>query len=125
MELMDIVVTVLIGIGIGVGMIVVYVWYLYRDLKNRIDCMIDEVIQEAEADMVGLDIEIDKGTYFCYNSKDKQFICQGTTVEEIKRAFGERYPTKTAYLASGDPAVVEHFKTELLKLAQNENSTGQ
>ena len=120
MEFKDIVVSVLIGVGIGCGMVVLYALYLYRDLKSRIDQMIAEVVAEAEDSMVGLDIEVDNGVYFCYNNKDKQFICQGTSVAEIKRAFGERFPTKTAYLAGGDPAVVEQFKTELLKLAINE-----
>lgn len=125
MEFNDIVVSIVIGIGIGFGMIVIYAWYLYRNLKNRIDQMIAEVIAEAEASMVGLDIEVDNGVYFCYNNEDKQFVCQGSTVGEIAVAFRARFPTKTAYLADGDPAVVEQFKTELLKLATNENSTGQ
>jgi hypothetical protein len=125
MELMDIVVTVLIGVGIGVGMIVLYAWYLYRDLKDRVDQMIDEVLAEAEADLVGLDIEVDQGRYFCYNSKDKQFVCQGSTVAEIKQAFESRHPGKTAYLAGGDPEVVATIKTELLKVASNENSISQ
>jgi len=99
----------------------VYAWYLYRDLKSRVDQMIAEVIAEAEDNLVGLDIELDKDTYFCYNNEDKQFICQGKTVAEIKQAFHARYPTKTAYLAGGDPEVVEHFKTELLKLAVDES----
>ena len=125
MELHDIVVTILIGIGIGFGMVILYAWYLYRDLKSRIDQMIKEVIEEAEADLVGLDIEVDNGVYFCYNHNDKQFVCQGNTVAEIKRAFGARFPGKTAYLAGGDPEVVAQFKTELLKLAIDENSPSQ
>jgi len=125
MELSDIFVTVMIGIAIGCGMVVLYAWYLYRDLKSRIDQMIAEVIKEAEADLVGLDIEVDNGVYFCYNHDDKQFVCQGTTVAEIKQAFRERFPTKTAYLAGGNPTVIAELKTELLKLGINENSTGQ
>ena len=125
MELMDVVITILIGIGIGISMIVLYAWYLYQNLKNRIDRMIKEVVDEAAADIVGLDIEVDQGRYFCYNSEDKQFVCQGTTVEEIKRAFQDRFPGKTAYLAGGDPVVVEQFRTELAQLRTNENSTGQ
>lgn len=123
MELHDIVVSVLIGLGVGCGMIVLYAWYLYRDLKARVDRMIAEVVAETEANLVGLDIELDNGVYFCYNNEDKQFVCQGSSVAEIKRVFGERFPTKTAYLAGGDPEVVEQFKTELLKLATDENST--
>jgi hypothetical protein len=125
MELNDFIVAVLVGIATGFGMVVLYAWYLYRDLKSRINKMIAEVIAEAEASMVGLDIELDNGVYFAYNSEDKTFICQGTTVGEIAVAFRARYPTKTAYLAGGEPAVVEQFKTELLKLAKNETSTSQ
>lgn len=127
MELSDIVVTVLIGMGIGFGMIVAYAWYLYRNLKARVDEMIAEVIAEAEANMVGLDIETENGVYFCYDSKDKTFICQGATVGEIALAFRSRYPTKTAYLAGGDEAVVAKFKEELLKLKleTDEASTSQ
>ena len=124
MELADIVVAILIGIGIGFGIVGLYIWILYHRIKDRVDQMIREVVDEAEASLVGLDIEVDNGVYFCYNSKDKQFVCQGSTVAEIRRAFGERYPGKTAYLAGGDPEVVAEFKTELLKLAINETSTG-
>ena len=82
--------------------------------------MVEEVVREAEENLIGLDIEVDNGVYFCYNNQDKQFVCQGTTVQEIKQAFRDRFPTKTAYLAGGDPAVVAELKTELLKLAINE-----
>jgi hypothetical protein len=125
MELMDIVVILLVGIGIGFGMLCLYVWVLYQRIKSQVDRMVREVIEEAEADLVGLDIEVDKGRYFCYNHNDKQFVCQGGTVAEIKQAFQARYPGKTAYLAGGDPEVVATFKTELLKLSTNENSSSQ
>lgn len=123
MELIDIVVTIGIGIVIGFGMVAVYVWYLWYSIAKHIDRLVDEVVREAEIELVGLDIEVDKGVYFCYNSIDKQFICQGNTVAEIREGFRQRFPNKTAYLAGGDPAIVEQLKTELLKLAQNENST--
>jgi hypothetical protein len=125
MELVDILSAVGVGTLIGFVIVGFYVWILYRRLKGRIDQMIAEVIEEAEANLVGLDIEVDNGTYFCYNNEDKQFVCQGSTIAEIKRAFQERFPGKTAYLAGGDPRVIAEFKTELLKLGINENSTGQ
>ena len=126
MELVDIAVAIIVGIGIGFGMIAIYVWFfLYLPIKSRVDSMIKQVVEQARVGLVGLDIEVDNGIYFCYNSEDKQFVCQGTTVFEIREGFQKRFPEKTAYLAGGDPAVVEQFKTELLKLAQNENSTSQ
>ena len=116
---------VIIGVGIGIALVMLYAWSVYRGLVRRVDRIVLDMVAEAENSMIGLDIELDRGVYFCYNNKDQQFVCQGTTVAEIRQVFGERFPTKTAYLAGGDPAVVEQFKTELSKLAQNENSTLQ
>ena len=125
MELTDILAGILMGAGIAFAMVGIYVWILYHRLKSRIDRAVSELINEAEVNLVGLEIEVDNGRYFCYNNKDKQFVCQGSTITEIKQEFQERFPGKTAYLAGGDPAVVEQFKTELLQLAQHENSTSQ
>jgi hypothetical protein len=125
MELNDIIAGIFIVLGIGFMLLVMYVWILYQRIKGRIDDMVDRIINEAEADLVGLDIEVDQGRYFCYNSEDKQFVCQGATVAEIRTAFQARFPDKTAYLAGGDPRVVAELKTELLKLGINENSTSQ
>jgi hypothetical protein len=123
MELVDILSAIGIGTLIGIGIVGFYVWILYRRLKGRIDQMIKEVIEEAEANLVGLDIELDNGTYFCYNNEDKQFVCQGKTVSEIRTAFQDRFPGKTAYLAGGDPRVVAELKTELLKLATDDSNS--
>ena len=125
MELNEILGGILMGIGIGFVMLAGYVWILYQRIKGRVDAMIQDIIDQAEADLIGLDVEQDNGKYFCYNNKDKQFVCQGATVGEIAVAFRARYPGKTAYLAGGDPRVVAEFKTELLKLGTNETSTGQ
>jgi hypothetical protein len=125
MELNDIIAGILMGVGIAFVMVGLYVWILYQRIKGRVDSMVREMIEEYEANLVGLDIELDNGTYFCYNNKDKQFVCQGSTVAEIRQAFQDRFPDKTAYLAGGDPAVVAELKTELLKLGINETSPGQ
>ena len=120
MELNEILGGILMGIGIGFVVLGLYIWILFQRIRGRVDDMVKQIIQQAEADLIGLDIELDNGVYFCYNHTNKQFVCQGGTVAEIKQAFQNRFPEKTAYLAGGDPAVVEHFKTELLKLAIND-----
>ena len=120
MELNEIVGGVLMGIGIGFVVLGLYIWILFQRIRGRVDDMVKQIIQQAEADLVGLDIELDNGTYFCYNHMDKQFVCQGGTVAEIRKSFSERFPGKTAYLAGGDPAVVDTFRTELLKLSIND-----
>ena len=113
---------ILLGIAIGVGAIILYAWYLYQRIRTRVDHMIEEVVKEAATDMIGLTIEVDQGQYFCYNIENKQFICQGSTVEEIQRTFEARVPNKIAYFAGGSPDVVTQFRTELSQLKTNENS---
>lgn len=125
MEFMDIVAGILMGIGIGLVVLGIYVWVLYQRIKTRVDHMIQEVLDEAAETLIGIEVELDKGVYFCYNSEDKQFVCQGTTVSEIRQAFQNRFPGKTAYLAGGDPTVVAQFRTELTQLRSNENSSSQ
>lgn len=116
MELNDFIVAVAIGIASGFGLVILYAMYLYHDLKGRVDRMIEEVIAEHEANIVGLDIELDNDRYFAYNTKDKQFVCQGASVVEVAKAFRDRFPGKTAYLAEGKPEVLAKFRAELEKL---------
>jgi hypothetical protein len=125
MELNEIVGGILMLLGIGFIVLSLCIWILYLRIKNRVDSMIEKVITDAESNLIGLDIELDNGSYFCYNSRDKQFICRGNTVVEVRQAFQARFPDKTAYLAGGDPRVVAEFKTELLKLGTNEISSSQ
>jgi hypothetical protein len=98
-------------------MVIVYAWYQYQRLKSHIDRMIEQAVTEKST--IDLDIEVDKGVYFCYNSESKQFVCQGATAVEIRQALQNRFPDKTAYLVGGDPSIVAKFKAEL---ETNENS---
>jgi hypothetical protein len=109
---------ILLGVAIGIGLVLLYARYQYQRLKSQIDQIIDQAITEKST--IELEIEVDKGRYFCYNSKDKQFVCQGATALEIRHAFQSRFPDKTAYLVAGDPATVAKFKAEL---ETNENSS--
>jgi hypothetical protein len=122
MELNEIVGGILMVIGIGFIMLGLYIWILFQRIRGRVDRMVNQIVQNAHDNLVGLDIEVDRGTYFCYNSEDKQFVCQGSTAAEIREGFRRRFPDKTAYVAGGDPAVIEKFRSELSTLKANENS---
>jgi hypothetical protein len=122
MELNEIVGGILMIIGIGFIMLGLYIWILFQRIRGQVDRMVKQIVQQAQVDIIGLDIELDKNTYFCYNSEDKQFVCQGTTVAEIKQSFQDRFPGKTAYLAGGDPEVVAKFKAELSTIGLDEGN---
>jgi hypothetical protein len=114
----DIILNILVGICIGIGMTMLYAWYQLQLFKSQIEEMIDQAVGEKSS--IELDIEVDKGVYFCYNSESKQFVCQGTTAVEIRQALQNRFPNRTAYLVGGDPVIKAKFKAEL---EINENSS--
>jgi hypothetical protein len=113
----------LIGMLFGIVVVVSYIWAQWLSIVSRIEQMMEQ-IDETELDLIGIEVELDQNLFLCYNSQNKEFVCQGATVQEIREAFRRRYPDKTAYLAGGEPDAVSRFKTELSKLKTDENSTG-
>jgi hypothetical protein len=125
-DITTLVVTTLIGIGLGVGAVVLYVWFLIQRFHNDLEGMVKETLQEVRASLVGLVIEQDGDQLYAYRDSDRQFLCQGADIAEIRRKFQEQYPDKTAYLSDGDPALLERLKVELNKLKEQEkNEAGQ
>jgi hypothetical protein len=113
---------IVIGIGIGVGLVAFYVWRTVRKFETELRELVREAVAETEANLIGLIVEQEGDVIYAYTEQDRQFVCQGATVAEIREGFKSRYPEKTAYLAGGDEALVERFKTELLRLKEKEAS---
>ena len=113
---------ILIGIGLGVGLVALYVWWVIHRFHNNIDSMVRETLDEVRASLVGLIIEEDGGQLYAYRETDRQFLCQGANIAEIRKKFSEQYPDKTAYLSGGDPALVERLKSELAEIKEQEKS---
>jgi hypothetical protein len=99
-------------------------WRVMRRFEEDVRGMVRETIREVEADMVPIVVEEDAGQLYFYRETDRQFLCQGTTLMEIRKRFNEQYPSKIAYLAGGDPALIERLKNELETLkAQEKNES--
>ena len=84
--------------------------------------LVRETIKEVEADMVGIVVEEDAGQLYFYRETDRQFLCQGSTLTEIRKRFNDMYPEKIAFLAGGDPALIERLKAELKTLKEQEKN---
>lgn len=112
----------LIGIGLGIGAVILYIWWTVRRFHSDLDTMIRETLDEVKSSLVGLVIEEDGGQLYAYRETDRQFLCQGVDIAEIRRKFQEQYPDKTAYLSGGDPALVERLKAELASIKEQEKS---
>ena len=123
-DITTIVANILIGLGLGIGLVVFWIWRVMRRFEEDVRGMVRETIREVEADMVPIVVEEDAGQLYFYRETDRQFLCQGTTLMEIRKRFNEQYPSKIAYLAGGDPVLVERLKNELKALKEQENNEG-
>ena len=124
-DITTLVANILIGLGLGIGLVVFWVWRTVRRFEDDLRGLVRETIKEVEADMVGIVVEEDAGQLYFYRESDRQFLCQGSTLTEIRKRFNELYPEKIAYLADGDPALIERLRNELKSLKEkemNENS---
>ena len=124
-DITTIVANILIGLGLGIGLVVFWIWRTVRRFEDDLRGLVRETIREVEADMVGIVVEEDAGQLYFYRDSDRQFLCQGADLMEIRKRFNELYPEKIAFLAGGDPVLVERLKNELKSLKEqekNENS---
>ena len=121
-DITTIVANILIGLGLGIGLVVFWIWRVIRRFEEDVRGMVRETIREVEADMVPIVVEEDAGQLYFYRETDRQFLCQGTTLMEIRKRFNEQYPSKIAYLAGGDPVLVERLRAELKTLKEQETN---
>jgi hypothetical protein len=119
-DITTIVANILIGLGLGIGLVIFWIWRTVRRFENDLRGLVRETIREVEADMVGIVVEEDEGQLYFYRETDRQFLCQGTSLAEIRSRFNDMYPEKIAFLAGGDPALIERLKSELKTLKEQE-----
>jgi CHASE1-domain containing sensor protein len=112
----------IVGVILLVGLVVV--WYVLRRFNDQLEQQLAELVQELEDRLIGLEVEVDNNQYFLYNIKDKSFICQGATAEEIKQRFQARCPNQNAYFAGGDERAIEYLTQEFVRL-KDETSHSQ
>jgi hypothetical protein len=110
------------GIILIVGLVVV--WYVLGRINDRLEQQLTELVEELENRIIGLDVEVDNNQYFIYNTKDKSFVCQGATAQEIKQKFLARCPGQNAYFAGGDERAIEYLTQEFVRL-KDETSNSQ
>jgi precorrin-6B methylase 1 len=123
-DITTLVANILIGLGLGIGLVVFWIWRTVRRFEDDLRGLVRETIREVEADMVGVHVEEDAGQLYFYRETDRQFLCQGPSLVEVRKAFNQQYPEKIAYLAGGDPVLIERLKTELKNLKEQEKNEG-
>ena len=123
-DITTLVANILIGLGLGIGLVVFWIWRTMRRFEDEVRGLVRETIKEVEADMVGIVVEEEAGQLYVYRETDRQFLCQGADLIEIRKRFNELYPEKIAFLADGDPVLIERLRAELKNLKEQEKNEG-
>jgi hypothetical protein len=106
---------IIIGILIGAALAVLLIYLYIRGLVHSVMEELDRHIELAASTLMPVIVERMNGVIFCYSKENNQFICQGTTLAEVREAFKARFPDKTAYLDGGDEELVKELRKELGK----------
>lgn len=107
--------TVVVGILLGMALAALLIYFYIRRLVHQVVAELNQQIEHAEASLLPVIVERHNGQIFCYEETERQFICQGATLDDIRTAMKVRFPDKTAYLAGGDEDLVTELREELSK----------
>jgi hypothetical protein len=83
---------------------------VFRLIARRLEKQIIHVEHAVQSEYVILDLEHTDNQYFCYDTRTKDFVCQGRDLEEISKRFCERFPGKIAAIYNGDELAVKVLK---------------
>lgn len=71
--------------------IIVGVWLWSRKIKKEV-AELETHIREELSKIVFMHIEHHDNSVFAYNAFNKEFVCQGTDLEDLNVQFGKRFP---------------------------------
>ena len=85
-------------------------------LKGKLARLKAEEANQASAStrmVMPIDVEMIGSQYYCYNDDTKEFLCQGSSLQEITRRFVERHPGVDGELYSSDMAVLTNLRKDI------------
>ena len=84
-----------------------------RLIAQRLEKQIVHVEHAVQSEYVILDLEHTDNQYFCYDTRTKDFVCQGRDMVEVARNFRQRYPARRGVIYNTDTNAM----TELVETA--------
>ena len=100
--------------AVGIGLSLLYLAYRIKLVMNALDSHIAEALDQVKESFITVLVEKDNDTYYCYRKEDRQFVCQGRTVDEVRTAFKLKYPDKVAVVSKETAEdIVAEFKKEI------------
>jgi hypothetical protein len=106
----------IINFLINFAMVYFLIRIVFTLIAWRLEKQIVHVEKIVESEFVMLDLEHTDNQYFCYNTRTKDFVCQGQTMLEIVQNFKSRYPTKRGVIYNAETHAVTALDKDLKEL---------
>jgi hypothetical protein len=104
---------IILGVAIGISITFLLIYLYIRGLVREVMQEIDGHVEKVKTKLLPVVVEKEGEQIYCYSQDGHQFICQGTTLDEIRTAMKKRFPDRVAFLAGGDADLVEQLRKEL------------
>ena len=102
---------------------IAYAVVSYRRKKEKeLDQYVDRALELYKRLIIMLKVDLVDKMYYCYNNETGDFVCQGKNIEEITKAFKERYPNHGSYILN---KYLHLFPGEQVKEAANTELTDE
>ena len=113
---------VLMWVSLAATVLNLLVLWIARRIEARWAEELSDLAQELEAEkLIALTVEVDGDQFLCYNAQTMMFVCQGRDLEEIRKRFRERFPSKSAAIYNGDESAVKVLRTQLKELSKEQS----
>ena len=82
----------------------------------------DQTMAEIQdGSLIPLTVELDNNIFFCYNMLTKEFVCQGTDLNEIMKKFTERFPDTMLSFYNDNSVAIKILNEQRRSLLENRN----
>jgi hypothetical protein len=110
--LSDLVNTVVLAVFIFVVLNLTIAHIVVPYLKRKLARLKAEEAVVVGRMIVPVDVEMIGSQYYCYNDDTKEFLCQGSSLQEISEIFVQRYPGMIGELYSSDSTVITNLRKD-------------
>jgi len=117
MELLHFVTTILLS---GAALILAWLMFVLVALKviESRSAQEAEPVKDKSDTVIPLQVETAGNQFLCYHAKTMDFVCQGSSLDEIRSSFKMRYPDRSAAVVAGDKQAVTTLLQQLKELRE-------
>ena len=85
--------------------LVIGVWLWSRKIEREIKA-VEKDVGKLLSNMIFMRTEKHNDIIFAYDAMSGDFVCQGNTLEELNKNFGERYPNRRGVLIEAEETTI-------------------